>query len=294
MKRIYIIITLLLFLVSCGNKTYYENDKKVAKLLCIENGIAKIKYYDDVNEREEIFVKRMKKILKFYNIENNIFELYSSALLDYYKMDIKDIDPDELLIVNNTLVEEEITTDEYRKYETTDFLSNEEIMKVCDSNRGTPNERDVIRFYHQKGYTSYAYAHKRNNNSYNIFWPEKDKKYSAEYIENEWVIKENQNTIAVEEKIESPTVRKKTVDPLVGSYKCDKSKDVYVFHADGTGEFFAMGSTSSSSFTWNRFVDDVTILYKVYGEQKLKFNLSNKTITEKSASLGTLVFRKIN
>ena len=108
------------------------------------------------------------------------------------------------------------------------------------------------------------------------------------------MIKENQNTIAVEEKIKSPTERKKTVDPLVGSYKCDRSKDVYVFHADGTGEFFAAGSTSSSSFTWNRFVDDITILYKVYGEQKLKFNLSNKTITEKSASLGTLVFRKIN
>lgn len=195
MKRISIIITLLLFLASCGNKTYYENDKKVAKLLCIENGIAKIKYYDDVNEREETFVKRMKKILKFYNIENNIFELYSSASLDYYKMDIKDIDPDELLIVNNTLVEEEITTDEYRKYETTDFLSNEEIMKVCDSNRGTPNERDVIRFYHQKGYFSYAYAHKRNNNSYNIFWPEKNEIYSAESIENRWEIREVLDTV---------------------------------------------------------------------------------------------------
>ena len=95
-------------------------------------------------------------------------------------------------------------------------------------------------------------------------------------------------------KIKSPTERKKTVDPLVGSYKCDRSKDVYVFHADGTGEFFAAGSTSSNSFTWNRFVDDITILYKVYGEQKLKFNLSNKTITEKSPSLGTHVFRKIN
>ena len=98
----------------------------------------------------------------------------------------------------------------------------------------------------------------------------------------------------VEQKTQPIIQTEKAVDSLVGSYKCDRSKDMYVFHADGTGEFFAMGSTSSSSFTWNRFVDDITILYKVYGEQRLKFNLSNKTITEKSPSLGTLVFRKIN
>ena len=60
------------------------------------------------------------------------------------------------------------------------------------------------------------------------------------------------------------------------------------------GEFSIKGSTSPSSFTWTRVGDDVTILYKHFGEQKLKFNQVDKTITEKSASLGTLVFRKID
>lgn len=290
MKKILQLLTLFVILASCGNKTYYENDKKVAQLIDVQNGIARIKKYDfTLNSSEDDFVRRMKKILHFYDLEGYIFELYSAVYLDEYKMDIHDLLADEFIIVDDILLQEDYTTDEYRKYETSDYLSNEGIMKVCDSNRGTPNERDIIRFYHQKGYALYAYVHKRNNNSYNIFWPEKDKKYSAESIESKWVIKETPNTKAVVEKTKSPTV-----DPLVGSYKCDRSKDVYIFHADGTGEFFALGSTSSSSFTWNRFCDDVTILYKVYGEQKLKFNLSNKTITEKSPSLGTLTFRKIN
>lgn len=96
-----------------------------------------------------------------------------------------------------------------------------------------------------------------------------------------------QTTIAstnqIEENIE--------YDPLVGSFKCDRSKDVYVFYSDETGQFFPMGSTPCSSFTWKRTGEDVTILYEIYGEQKLKFNLKSRTITEKSESFGTLVFR---
>ena len=83
-------------------------------------------------------------------------------------------------------------------------------------------------------------------------------------------------------------------DPIVGSFKCDRTKDVYVFYSDETGQFFPMGRTPSSSFTWKRSGENVTILYEVYGEQKLKFNLTNKTITEKAESLGTLIFRNID
>ena len=97
-----------------------------------------------------------------------------------------------------------------------------------------------------------------------------------------------QNTVSniqVEKKVET--------DPLVGIYKCDRTKDTYIFYSDKMGEFSIKGSTSPSSFTWTRVGDDVTILYKHFGEQKLKFNQVDKTITEKSASLGILVFRKI-
>ena len=292
MKKILNIIVLLSLLVSCGNKTYYESNKKIARLIGVNNGIAQFRVYDTtLRSSEEDFIKRMNDILLFYNLEGYIFELYNDAALKKY--DIIDIRTEELMIVNDILLEAKREMDvPYRKYETSDILKPEDIIKVCESNKRTGRERNVIYFEYK--FMEYASTYKHNEAYYTIYMKEHNGVYSAELKKNEWVIKENLNTIAVEEKIKSPTERKKTVDPLVGSYKCDRSKDVYVFHADGTGEFFAAGSTSSSSFTWNRFVDDITILYKVYGEQKLKFNLSNKTITEKSPSLGTLVFRKIN
>ena len=292
MKKILNIIVLLSLLVSCGNKTYYESNKKIARLIGVNNGIAQFRIYDTtLKSSEEDFIKRMNDILLFYNLEGYIFELYNDAALKKY--DIIDIRTEELMIVNDILLEAKREMDvPYRKYETSDILKPEDIIKVCESNKRTGRERNVIYFKYK--FLEYASTYKHNEAYYTIYMKEHNGVYSAELIKNEWVIKENLNTIAVEEIIKSPTERKKTVDPLVGSYKCDRSKDVYVFHADGTGEFFAAGSTSSSSFTWNRFVDDITILYKVYGEQKLKFNLSNKTITEKSPSLGTLVFRKIN
>ena len=291
MKKILQLLTLFVILASCGNKTYYENDKKVARLIGVDNGIAQFRIYDTtLRSSEDNFIERMNDILLFYNLEGYIFELYNDAALKKY--DIIDIRTEELMIVNDILLEakREMSVP-YRKYETSDILKPEDIIKVCESNKRTGRERNVIYFKYK--FIEYASTYKHNESYYTIYMQERNGVYSAELIENKWVIKENPDTIAVKEKIKSPTDRKKTIDPLVGSYKCDKSKDVYVFHADGTGEFFALGSTSSSSFTWNRFCDDVTILYKVYGEQKLKFNLYNKTITEKSPSLGTLVYRKI-
>ena len=60
---------------------------------------------------------------------------------------------------------------------------------------------------------------------------------------------------------------------------------------DKTG-FFNIQGGSPSTFTWKRSGNNVTILYEAFGEQKLKFDQSAKTLTEKSESFGTLVFNK--
>ena len=82
------------------------------------------------------------------------------------------------------------------------------------------------------------------------------------------------------------------LDILVGSYRCKRTKDAYVFYSDNTGQFFPSGKTPSSEFTWKRFGENVTIKYEIFGEQKLKFNKKNKTLTEKSQSFGTLIFHE--
>jgi hypothetical protein len=82
------------------------------------------------------------------------------------------------------------------------------------------------------------------------------------------------------------------LDILVGSYRCKKTKDAYVFYSDNTGQFFPSGETPCSEFTWKRYGENVTIKYEIFGEQKLKFNKKNKTLTEKSQSFGTLIFHE--
>ena len=82
------------------------------------------------------------------------------------------------------------------------------------------------------------------------------------------------------------------VDLLIGSYRCPKTKDAYVFYSNNTGQFFPGGKTPCSKFTWKRVDENVTITYEIYGEQKLKFNKRNRTITEQSPSLGTLIFNE--
>lgn len=79
------------------------------------------------------------------------------------------------------------------------------------------------------------------------------------------------------------------LDPLVGSYRCKRTKDVYVFYSDGTGTFHTGGT--DSDFTWKRSGNNVTINYEVFGKQKLTFNPKDKTIVEISESFGKLVFQ---
>ena len=82
-----------------------------------------------------------------------------------------------------------------------------------------------------------------------------------------------------------------TADPIVGTYYCYRTQDTYVFLSDKTGYFTVQGE-SPSDFSWKRSGKNVTIVYKVFGEQKLKFDSQAQTLTEESKSLGTLVFDK--
>ena len=82
-----------------------------------------------------------------------------------------------------------------------------------------------------------------------------------------------------------------TEDPIVGTYYCYRTQDTYVFLSDKTGYFTVQGG-SPSDFTWKRSGKNVTIVYEVFGKQKLKFDSKAQTLTEESKSLGTLVFDK--
>lgn len=82
-----------------------------------------------------------------------------------------------------------------------------------------------------------------------------------------------------------------TADPIVGTYYCYRTQDTYVFLSDKTGYFTVQGG-SPSDFTWKRSGKNVTIVYEVFGKQKLKFDSKAQTLTEESESLGTLVFDK--
>ena len=82
-----------------------------------------------------------------------------------------------------------------------------------------------------------------------------------------------------------------TADPIVGTYYCYRTQDTYVFLSDKTGYFTVQGG-SPSDFTWKRSGKNVTLVYEVFGKQKLKFDSKAQTLTEESESLGTLVFDK--
>lgn len=82
-----------------------------------------------------------------------------------------------------------------------------------------------------------------------------------------------------------------TADPIVGTYYCYRTQDTYVFLSDKTGYFTVQGE-SPSDFSWKRSGKNVTIVYEVFGKQKLKFDSKAQTLTEESKSLGTLVFDK--
>ena len=93
-------------------------------------------------------------------------------------------------------------------------------------------------------------------------------------------------------ELSKETVTEKTkeaTDPLVGTYFCNRTHDTYVFKSDKTG-FFTIQGGNPSTFTWKRSGNNVTIVYKDFGQQNLKFDQRTKTLTERSESFGTLIF----
>lgn len=94
-----------------------------------------------------------------------------------------------------------------------------------------------------------------------------------------------------EEEHKESVKKDKTADPIVGTYCCYRTQDTYVFLSDKTGYFTVQGG-SPSDFTWKLFGKNVTIMYEVFGKQKLKFDSQTQTLTEESKLLGTLVFDK--
>ncbi len=103
----------------------------------------------------------------------------------------------------------------------------------------------------------------------------------------------NEGAEEIEELIDKPSREavQEPTDPLVGTFFCNRTHDTYVFKSDKTG-FFNIQGGGPSTFTWKRSGNSVTIIYEAFGEQKLKFDQKAKTITEKSESLGTLIFNK--
>ena len=104
----------------------------------------------------------------------------------------------------------------------------------------------------------------------------------------------NEGAKKIKELMEKPITKEaqEAVDPLVGTYFCNRTHDTYVFQSDNTGFFTIQGGVSPSEFTWKRSGSNVTIVYEAYGEQKLKFDQRAKTISENTESLGTLMFNK--
>lgn len=105
----------------------------------------------------------------------------------------------------------------------------------------------------------------------------------------------NEEAIKIKELSEEPSTKTEqdTTDPIVGTFSCDRTHDTYIFKSDQTGLFVMQGiGVSPSEFTWKRSGNNITIVFEVFGEQKLMYNPKAKTLTEKSESFGTLVFHK--
>lgn len=104
----------------------------------------------------------------------------------------------------------------------------------------------------------------------------------------------NEGTIAVQELNEVPLTEAEQAnsDPIIGTYHCNRTHDTYVFKSNNTGYFTIKGGNSPDEFVWKRSGKQVTIVFKVWGEQKLKYDQKAQTLTENSKSFGVLVFEK--
>ena len=114
---------------------------------------------------------------------------------------------------------------------------------------------------------------------------------NQEYADVDSAVIDTMDVQPLKDESHKKLAKNNTADPIVGTYYCYRTQDTYVFLSDKTGYFTVQGG-SPSDFTWKRSGKNVTIVYEVFGKQKLKFDSKAQTLTEESESLGTLVFDK--
>ena len=114
---------------------------------------------------------------------------------------------------------------------------------------------------------------------------------NQEYADVDSAVIDTKDVQPLKDESHKKLAKNNTADPIVGTYYCYRTQDTYVFLSDKTGYFTVQGG-SPSDFTWKRSGKNVTIVYEVFGKQKLKFDSKAQTLTEESESLGTLVFDK--
>lgn len=114
---------------------------------------------------------------------------------------------------------------------------------------------------------------------------------NQEYADVDSAVIDTMDVQPLKDESHKKLAKNKTEDPIVGTYYCYDSHDTYVFQSDKMGYFTVQGG-SPSVFAWERSGKNVTIVYEVFGKQKLKFDSQAQTLTEISKSLGTLVFYK--
>lgn len=114
---------------------------------------------------------------------------------------------------------------------------------------------------------------------------------NQEYADVDSAVIDTMDVQPLKDESHKKLAKNKTEDPIVGTYYCYDSHDTYVFQSDKMGYFTVQGG-SPSVFAWERSGKNVTIVYEVFGKQKLKFDSQAQTLTEISKLLGTLVFYK--
>lgn len=118
------------------------------------------------------------------------------------------------------------------------------------------------------------------------YHPESSECVAANKIYNQ-ALKEQE----LAKKKEEARKAKEEKGSFTGTYYCRRTHDTYVFRSNNTGYFEIQGG-APSTFTWKRSGNIVTITYKIFGKQKLRYDSKSKTLIEKSESFGTLVFDK--
>lgn len=97
------------------------------------------------------------------------------------------------------------------------------------------------------------------------------------------------------EEIISDEPANKTNDPIVGSFYCQRSGDIYTFNDDFTG-MFTPNCGIGATFNWHKSGSTLTVTYtgesEYLGSTRLNYDSKSNSFIEKSMSYGNLKFTK--